>query len=285
MSKLAILYVCTGKYTVFWREFYDSCEAYFLPNCEKHYFVFTDADSIEHEAENAGIHRIFQQALAWPYPTLLRYKMFLRAEELLRDFDYIFFFNANAQFVREVSEAMILPRAERGEDLVVVRHPGFYNKENDVFTYDRNPRSRAFIPYGRGRVYVCGGINGGTAEAYLRLCHTISERTDADLKKGVIALWHDESHLNKYILRYRSYRLLTPAYCQPSQPWWKLPYEPVILVRDKADYFDVAPLRGDTPEDQSPAWARQLNRVGRKLAHFGAFRALMNLGVTKVEMG
>lgn len=40
--KIAILYICTGKYNVFFRDFYSSSEKYFLPNCEKTYFVFSD---------------------------------------------------------------------------------------------------------------------------------------------------------------------------------------------------------------------------------------------------
>lgn len=43
MNKVAVLYICTGKYDVFWKDFYISYEKYFLPDCEKHYYVFTDA--------------------------------------------------------------------------------------------------------------------------------------------------------------------------------------------------------------------------------------------------
>lgn len=43
MKKIAILYICTGKYDIFWEDFYKTSEKYFLNNSEKHYFVFTDA--------------------------------------------------------------------------------------------------------------------------------------------------------------------------------------------------------------------------------------------------
>ena len=35
MTKIGMLYICTGKYTVFWPEFYRSFEEKFLPGCEK----------------------------------------------------------------------------------------------------------------------------------------------------------------------------------------------------------------------------------------------------------
>lgn len=48
MTKVGMLYICTGKYTVFWPEFYRTFAEKFLPGCEKEYFVFTDAPAIEY---------------------------------------------------------------------------------------------------------------------------------------------------------------------------------------------------------------------------------------------
>lgn len=56
MTKVGMLYICTGKYTVFWPEFYRTFNDKFLPNCEKEYFVFTDAPAIEYE-DAPGVHR------------------------------------------------------------------------------------------------------------------------------------------------------------------------------------------------------------------------------------
>ena len=47
MTKVGMLYICTGKYTVFWPEFYRTFNETFLPNCEKEYVVFTGAPAIE----------------------------------------------------------------------------------------------------------------------------------------------------------------------------------------------------------------------------------------------
>ena len=37
MTKVAALYIATGRYTVFWPEFYESAEKYLLKDCEVHY--------------------------------------------------------------------------------------------------------------------------------------------------------------------------------------------------------------------------------------------------------
>ena len=61
MLKIAILYICTGKYDVFWKEFYRSCEQYFLPNSNKNYFVFTDSKELYDEKNNDKIFKIYQE--------------------------------------------------------------------------------------------------------------------------------------------------------------------------------------------------------------------------------
>ena len=49
MKTLAVLYICTGAYVAFWRDFYPNFKANFLPDCDRTFFVFTDADHIAYE--------------------------------------------------------------------------------------------------------------------------------------------------------------------------------------------------------------------------------------------
>ena len=153
MTKVGILYICTGQYVVFWPEFYRTFREKFLPGCEKTFFVFTDAPAIE--GENAGdVRRIPQKALDWPYSSLLRFRMFCSQKEALSRMDYLFFANANLVCLEPITEAEFLPRADRGERLLVVQQPGFWDKRPIFYSYDRNPRCRAYIPYNCGRAYV-----------------------------------------------------------------------------------------------------------------------------------
>ena len=115
MTKVAALYICTGKYARLWPGFLESAEKYLLKNSEVHYFVFTDVTQLEGEDSNPRIHRIYQEPMPWPYTTLLRFEIFLKIEEQLKGFDYIYFFNANCEFKQPVTEEMLLPRAEKHE--------------------------------------------------------------------------------------------------------------------------------------------------------------------------
>lgn len=195
--KIAVLYIVTGRYTCFWNEFYESCEKYLLNDAEKKYFVFTDAEYLDYE-ENENILKIHQEKLGWPYDTMLRFDIFLKQKELLKNYDYIFFFNANTKFLDYVKEE-ILP-TEENDGLMTGSHGAFFDKTPDEFTYDRNPKSQAYIPYGSGKHYATGALNGGTSQAYLTMCEELSRLTHIDMDNNVIPLWHDESMLNKYLL-------------------------------------------------------------------------------------
>lgn len=259
MAKVGILYICTGKYTVFWPDFYRTFREKFLPESDKTFFVFTDAPSVEGDGA-PDVHRIYQKALDWPYSSLLRFKMFAGQAAALEKMDYLFFANANLVCRETVTEAEFLPRPGRGERLLVVQQPGFWDKKPIFYTYDRNPKCRAYIPYNCGRDYVSGGLNGGTAAAFLAMSRELDRRTDADLADGQMALWHDESHLNRYIAEQdpASYRLLTPAYWYPEG--WDMPFAQKIVVRDKSKWIDMAAVKGTKP---------RLNAVQRK---WDAFR-------------
>lgn len=232
--KIAILYIALGKYDVFWKEFYCSAEKKLLKNCEKEYYVFSDSQELMKSAETSpSVHIIPQQDLGWPNDTLLRFAMFSRIIEELERFDYIFFFNANMVFISEIMEDDILPVKE---DLVFASHPGLYDKSREEFTYDRNCNSNAYIPYGEGEHYICGGVNGGKSEAYIKLIKEINNWTLEDLAKGVMPLWHDESYLNKYALG-KKYKLLSPGYVYYKE--FNLPFEEKIRLLDKQKWIHI----------------------------------------------
>lgn len=239
--KIAILYICTGKYDIFWEGFYQSSEQYFLPDHEKHYFVFTDSKMIK--AENERIHLIFQESVGWPYNTLLRFQFFLKAEKDLEQFDYIYFFNSNMRFLAPVGEEVFPTEDEDG--LLAVLHPGYFNKTEKDFPYERNKQSLACIKKGEGKHYFMGGFNGGKARNYLKLIKELNENIASDLSRNVIAVWHDESHLNAYLLTKKN-RILSPAY--GFGEGWPLPFEPKIIVLDKTKFGGHHFLRETPPK-------------------------------------
>lgn len=265
-QSVAILYICIGKYIVFWKDFYKSFEEKFLVNYEKEYFVFTDSTELYGDKENQRIHRIYQKDLGWPGNTLFRFQMFRAVVPQLKQTDYIFFMNANVICQKEVTEQMILPLDKK---LVVVQHPGYYNKKPYEYDYEFRRKSKACIPFGEGNTYICGGINGGKTEAYIELIETLAENIQDDYEKKIIAKWHDESHINRYILNRTDYRLLSPSFCYPED--WDLPFEPVLLVEEKSKKIQLDKGKTDREKKQASLIGKvflKIVKVKRKAVYF-----------------
>ena len=245
LNSVAILYIATGRYTVFWDFFYRSAERNLLPDCEKHYFVFTDDDVLLNQSERSNVTYIAQNKLGWPYDTLLRFDIFLNIEDELRKFDFIYFFNANTEIVLPIFSKDLLP-LEDGKNLALAIQPHAFHRKIQKFTYDRNPQSTAYIAMGQGKYYFTGALNGGRANAYLQMCKSLSRNTHEDLDKGQVALWHDESHLNKYALERTDIKILPPFFTRgEAEPWKK---QAKVMFSDKSHFRfgGHAYLRGET---------------------------------------
>ena len=84
---IGILYICTGQYIYFFKDFYHSAEEFFLPECNKHYYVYTDSKTQERNiSESDNISWIFQEQLPWPEITLMRNTILLKESQLYKSF-------------------------------------------------------------------------------------------------------------------------------------------------------------------------------------------------------
>lgn len=260
MSKsIGIIYVCTGPYYLFWKDFYKSFEEKFLQNTEKRYFVFTDAEDV-YGLESNRVQVIKIENQPWPLITLLRFNIFLRIEEELRKCDYLMFSNANMVCGAKVTEEEFLPR--NNETIFVTLHPGYYEKSVLDFPYDRNPGSLAYVPWNCGKIYVIGAMFGGNSDAFIEMSHRLKKNIAEDLKKNIIARWHDESHLNHYIIDRCDVRALSPSYCYPCG--MNVSYEKKIYAVSKQEKFDVKTFKGNY-EHKSNKVRKKLGKIKREL--------------------
>lgn len=235
--RVGILYICTWKYDIFWKEFYISCEKYFLKSHEKHYFIFTDSKNIFDSENNDYIHVFHQKNLGRPDNTLMRFHIFLSQKKSLEKMDYLFFFNANLEIQKAIWEE-ILPSSE--EWLVVTQHPWFYNKWKNKFPYDKNKNSTAYIEKWEWMIYVQGALNGWSAKDFLNMAEVLANNIDIDNRNNIVALWHDESHLNRYIINKKT-KVLDPWYLYPET--FDIPYDCKILIRDKSKLLHIHKIK------------------------------------------
>ena len=233
MNKIGILFICTGEYWKFWETFFKSCEENFLINEEKHYFIFTDNNDLL-SIKNEKIHPIFQKKMDWPFPTLYRYKIFIKNKSNFKNMDYLIFCNANLLF----SEKIRITDLFGNKNLFATLHPGFYNKKPKNFTYESNVNSLAFTEKKEDSIYVCGGFNGGIKNDFLIMAEILNQNIDKDFSKNIIAIWHDESHINNYVQNNKEkFNILTPSFCYPQH--YDINISKKIIVQDKEKIISI----------------------------------------------
>ena len=223
--KICILTIATNKYIQFVERLYDNIEENFLNGHEIQGLLFTEHD-VE-TSDNIKVSKIEHEP--WPIPTLKRYNYFIKEKEHISKFDYCYYFDVDMGIVAKVGDEVL-------GDLVATMHPyqSFVPKEQR--TYDRNPKSLAYVPVGKeGELYYAGGFNGGSTKRFLEMAEVLADRVTKDLENDVIALWHDESQMNRYLIDNPPTVSLTPSYVFAEEQMGNsdYPYEPKIIALKK----------------------------------------------------
>jgi hypothetical protein len=191
----------------------------------------------------------------WPFPTLLRYQFLLTVANQVQG-RIVMHLDADMLFVDELKLSNI-EKSLGAKGVAVISHPGYYRpsglkklkfymknykylardfKTKALFgglgTWERNKLSRAFVPRSLRKNYVCGGAWFGKNTEILKLCKILSSRINEDLGQNIVAVFHDESHLNWYQTT-NHLLLLNPELCyDPKYPQLKN-LMPKILAVDK----------------------------------------------------
>lgn len=222
--KICILTIATNKYLQFVEKLYSDISEKFIPGSEINCLLFTD-----HEVEtsdNVKVHYIDHEP--WPMPTLKRYNYFIKEKNFILQHDYCFYFDADMRIDNLVGKEVL------SDGIVATMHPYQSFNSVDTMSYDRNPESLAYVPCGEGKTYYAGGFNGGEVNSFIKMAEVIADRVNKDLDKGIIALWHDESHMNRYLLDNPPTLELTPSYCYAEEFYGTdYPYEPKIIALKK----------------------------------------------------
>jgi histo-blood group ABO system transferase len=213
----------------------------FLPNNKVVFHVFTDQEQKieEFRIRNPKIQVIIHPipSYGWPEATLLRYRIYEEhfaklTEDILMHLDADMLITASAEHIFEKLDFL--------DGLHFVSHPGYWRPKglprtmfylvNPTFmlrdlklfleygglgTWEKRRKSTAYVPRRKRDKYACGGIWFGSNEPFKSFVRNMSRNVDQDLQNGVIAKWHDESHLNRWVSE-GSYILVTPSLCHDA---------------------------------------------------------------------
>ena len=236
--KVAIAFIGTGKYLNFLPKYYEHIEKYFLPNSEKTFIVFTDGE-LSDTPEN--IIPYYQEHLEWPFITLKRFQILNKARDEISKNDWLVFIDADALVVDEVLEEDFFS----DKPLFGVWHPCHnlgmppHNKLPGAF--ETNKLSLSFVDTEKELpvVYYQGCLWGGKVPEVLKMIDDLEDRVNKDLEKNIIAVWHDESHINKYFIEQKEQvNVLGPEYAYPEVFAEHCNFEPKIvhLAKDNSKY-------------------------------------------------
>lgn len=204
--KIGLMFIAVNpNYWTYAKQVIDGVRQFFAPGHDTEVMLFTDMQNWpEAKDVNFGATVFPVESMEWPYPTLMRYHFFLKEEEYLKKFDYLFYLDLDTRVVGIVGDEIF------GEGLTVAPHPGYATRQQLWAPLEANPNSAAYINQ-PGRLvemngkplfapfYCAGGFQGGRTEAFIPAMKAMQESINKDLDTGYIARWNDESHWNKYI--------------------------------------------------------------------------------------
>lgn len=225
MYNIGLLIIATNKYIDFLEPLLKSTDQFFLKNQNVTYFIFTNKD-ISFLKNERNIVKVEVEHKNWPWMTLGRYKIFCDNKDLLSKMDYLYYCDVDMKFVDEVSDEILHER-------VATQHPCWYETRG---TPENNPNSLACVHPHENMQYFAGGFNGGTSEEFLKMSNILSNNIDIDYKNNVVAIWHDESHLNRYFIDNSPTKILSPSYCYGES--MEIPFPKKILALDK-NHFKI----------------------------------------------
>ena len=220
MNRYRIAIVCICLNEPYWQYLSDmiaSARKFLLKGHDIDFICWTDIPS--NTSIDAKI--IPTEPCTWPTPTLMRYHLFLKQEELLREYDYIYYVDADMKFVSRVGEEII-------GNLVAAQHPMYAIRKDYCPPYEPNEKSTSFIPR-PGRVieeggqkryeplYFAGGFQGGRSDIFIQAMKEMKDMIDEDFtKNNYIPVWNDESCWNAYLFKNPPTVVLNPSYIYPD---------------------------------------------------------------------
>uniref|UniRef100_A0A5F7ZH44 ABO, alpha 1-3-N-acetylgalactosaminyltransferase and alpha 1-3-galactosyltransferase n=1 Tax=Macaca mulatta TaxID=9544 RepID=A0A5F7ZH44_MACMU len=204
------------KYVAFLKLFLETAEKHFMVGHRVHYYVFTDQPAaVPRVALGTGRQLSVLGVRAykrWQDVSMRRMEMIsdFCERRFLSEVDYLVCADVDMEFRDHVGVEILTP-------LFGTLHPAFYGSSREAFTYERRPQSQAYIPKDEGDFYYMGAFFGGSVQEVQRLTRACHQAMMVDQANSIEAVWHDESHLNKYLLRHKPTKVLSPEYLWDQQ--------------------------------------------------------------------
>jgi hypothetical protein len=120
-------------------------------------------------------------------------------------------------------------KPEAKDQYVTVKHPWAGDEYGNDFLLCKNEHSNAYLE--RLKQYSQGCFFGAYTKSFYDLTEACNKGVNDDLENRIISVWHDESHLNKY---------LHDKKCKVLGKEYNVPY--LNVPNDYKDHWGVAKI-------------------------------------------
>lgn len=249
MPSFTVLVIATNRYVDFLPASLESICLNLFPDSLGQVLVFTNDEKFEYKpvGNRIKIQKILIPNYGWPDATLRRYEIFSKYWDQVSG-DYVIYIDVDAIVVGKplLGELITKMKAENA-GVFVVEHPGYFKRDWKTWVaarrkngiWETNRKSSAFVPLIHRRKYFAGGVWGGERLQLSHMITKLEKNVAEDLKLGIVALSHDESHLNSWATKNDSLKLgpswvFAPGYSNLSG------ITPIIQVIHKPEeYFEA----------------------------------------------
>jgi hypothetical protein len=226
-GSIGVMSVATNLYLDYWKKMVLSADRVTKIEDKVKFYVFTDqpleAELFSKDLANVNVEAFEIPSYGWPEATLLRYEIFSARFELL-DAEILMHLDADMLFNANPWDRV---KKQLDKDCVcLVAHPGFWRPKGAklfglyvlnpflfyrdlrmmisrgaIGAWENDQRSLAYVAREFRRTYFCGGTWFGTRNSIGELLRNLANNVASDSKSGIVAIWHDESHINSWAVK------------------------------------------------------------------------------------
>lgn len=246
MPTFTVLVIATNRYINFLPSLLTSIDQNLFLDSTGQVMVFTNHNeiSVNEISDRVSVQKVLIPNLGWPDATLKRYAIFTEHWGKISG-DYVIYIDVDAVVVgKPLLRVIVDDLNSHNSDIFVVRHPGYFRRDWKTWIaarrksgiWETRRESMAFVPLFSRRTYVAGGVWGGKRSALYRMISQLKINVEIDLQKEIVAIFHDESHLNNWVTKHHVLKL-SPAWVFAPGYENLLGIEPIIEVIHKPEEF------------------------------------------------
>lgn len=189
--KIGIAIVCTNSYFVLGIRFVKKFLHFYKGDRQIKFILYTDEDPAPYLPDGVDYSYIHTTHKNWTDGTNSKFSNICGHADVLQECDYVYYFDSDTNIDKDFTEEWFIG------DLVGGEH---YNNVNVKKPYDRNPRSKAYIPEDTplNQMYYYGAFFGGKRDRMIDFCKVLYNNQLEDKKIPYEPAVNDESYINQY---------------------------------------------------------------------------------------